>query len=362
MRLQKLSRTRLACVAFALLAVACVRGEDTPYTRAVSAGERAETAGRFRDAQSSYDRAIIVAERTVDREHAEKLAITMQAKAGDVQGAAKRLREVASAKPEKSTASHALFELARIEEKTGDPVAAHATYEEILHRFPNSALSRRALHHVLLDVEEEGGPQATLSYLDSVSERLSTTILAEPVAYQRALRLEALGQKNNARRAYLDVAARWPYPKGDLFDNALVHASAIAEEEGDYASAVADLERLLSTREVADLIGTYQRPEYTRALWHLAEIHRDRLHDDARARATFHRLYADFKSSPRRDDALFEEARLSEDPCPVLDTLVDHFPNSRYVACAVERCKDIERPQKSEARETCHYTLTRSHP
>ena len=111
------------------------------------------------------------------------------------------------------------------------------------------------------------------------------------------------------------------------------------------------------------MIGSYERPKYEPAAWKIAEIERDDKHDADAARAAFHRVYSDFTTSLKRDDALWEEskiARASGEQCSPLATLVGKFPDSRYVPCAIAACPDISRPSKSNAPKTCPAYLTKT--
>jgi Tetratricopeptide repeat len=97
----------------------------------------------------------------------------------------------------------------------------------------------------------------------------------------------------------------------------------------------------------------------------IAELYETKLNDRARARDTLHRLYADFKTSTLRDDALWREAELwqkdgdASTACSRLATLTSDFPDSRYVPCAIEKCPKLSRPTKSKAPATCRGYIER---
>jgi tetratricopeptide (TPR) repeat protein len=224
-------------------------------------------------------------------------------------------------------------------------------------------MARVALGRVLRE-DDAAGPQKALDHLEALAPRVAKTALEEDVAYARARRLADLGQKERARDAFLEVAGRWPYPKGAYFDDSLYRASELEEALGRRDAAIAELERLLSFRESSVTIGSYQRPRYVPAVLRIAKLYED-VGDRAKARATLHRLYQDFTTSTLRDDALWHEAELwskdgdSATACDRLSTLVSDFPDSRYVPCAIERCPSIKRPGKSKAPATCHPYLVR---
>ncbi|MEO8878263.1 MAG: hypothetical protein ABI461_21900, partial [Polyangiaceae bacterium] len=167
------------------------------------------------------------------------------------------------------------------------------------------------------------------------------------------------------RSNYLEIAARWPYPHGAYWDNSLFNASAIDEKNAHYQDAIAELEQMLHQRETASVLGSYERPMYLPAAWHIAEIYRDDLHDDAHAESAFHRVYADFTTSLKRDDALWEEAALyrkngeASTSCARLSTLASQFPDSRYVPCAHEICVDVTRALKSNAPRDCRAYISK---
>jgi hypothetical protein len=104
---------------------------------------------------------------------------------------------------------------------------------------------------------------------------------------------------------------------------------------------------------------------YVPAMLRIGALWRVRLHDRARARDAFHRLYRDFANSTARDEALWLEAALWRDDgdarsaCDRLALLVREFPDSRYVPCATQQCDGIARPDKSAAPKECHPYITR---
>jgi TolA-binding protein len=174
-----------------------------------------------------------------------------------------------------------------------------------------------------------------------------------------------LGQTAEARDAFVAVADRWRYPFGALWDDALWCASELDEKLGRYPEAIADLERMLKERETTTLMGSYIRPRMSPALLRIGALYAGRLHDHAKAREAFHRLYTDFTTSPLRPAALWREARLwaadgdASKACDRLATLVHDYPDGRYVPCATEQCKDVKRPEKSKAPTSCHPYLLR---
>ena len=89
---------------------------------------------------------------------------------------------------------------------------------------------------------------------------------------------------------------------------------------------------MLAERESSFMMGSYERPRYEPAMIRLCALARDALHDRAKARACFDRVYRELTTSELRDDALWEEARLAREDgdapasCAGLDRLVRELP------------------------------------
>jgi len=360
-RVEKLARGVALAIAFVLAGCAPDRG--AAYEKAIAEARRAINAGRFDVAAERFDEAARTAKVPRDGVYARYEAALARARAGDVARASRELRAIASEDPPNAYSAQAAFKAADLAYRS-DPAAGYAELEEVALRWPESGLAKVALLR-LLRHDDEHGAEKTLAHLDALQPRVAGTRLEQDVAYERAKRLAALGRVEAARDAFLDVADRWPYPKGAYFDDALYRASELEEQLGRHREAIDHLERMLSFREKAVTLGSYERPRYVPAVLRIAELYEKRLNDRANARATLHRLYTDFKTSTLRDDALWREAELWEKDgdkdkaCSRLATLTSDFPDSRYVPCAIERCPSIERPKKSKAPATCRAYLNR---
>jgi TolA-binding protein len=358
---------RAVLLAFAITAVAC--GQPTrgaTYASSFAAGERAQGAGRYEEAAALYDRAADGAKVPRDQQHARYLAARMLSRAGNARDAAVRLRRIADATPPTEDSAAAAYHLTELTIATGHEAEGMQQLEAFILRFPSSGIARHALLRLIRHDSDTAGKQAALDHLRRLQPKLDATELGETVAYQIALAIGDLGDAAASRDALLAVARRWPYPRGDFWDNALFRASEIDERLGRYPEAIAHLEAMLAERETSDMLGTYQRPLYTPALLRIGALYRDRLHDRARARQAFHRVYTDFTSSVMRDDALYEEATLFQEEgnapaaCERLRTLTHDFPDSRYVPCATTQCSSIERPAQSRAPKDCRDYIKRA--
>jgi TolA-binding protein len=336
---------------------------DAAWPQAFSEAERAQTAGRFAEAAERYDAAAKRAPNARERAHAEWLAGKMMASAGDVRGASARFEQIANAAPSGEHAPRALYDLGSLRIDNGNE-AGWNDLERVAVTWPKEGIANRALQRVCAH-KDQTDKRGTVAWLASIAPKVANTELEESVEYQQAVRLHALGDLDAAHAKFMSIVERFPYPHGRTWDDSLFHASEIDEAKHDYTEAIAHLEAMLKEREVASLMGSYQRPRFTPALLRIATLYRDRLHDNEHARKAFHRLYADFTTSTMRDDALWQEARLwkadgdASEACSRLSTLVSDFPDSRYVPCAIAQCTGVTRPGKSKAPKTCHPYLER---
>jgi tetratricopeptide (TPR) repeat protein len=284
----------------------------------------------------------------------------MYEKAGDLSSARDRYEALARSVPPAEDSGAAAYKEADMDIARGDPRLGWREMGAMLFRFPNDGLGKSALHRILRHEDETDGPLATLAFLRENASRLESTERAEEVAYEIASRLEELGKLEEARDDFVHMAARWRYPVGALWDDALYRAAVIDERLGRPKSALADLDALLSQQETSILSGSYTRPRYPQAAMFAARIWRDDLHDAATARQMFHAAYANFPSWGERDQALWSEAELwsaehrSDEECATLSALTRQFPDSRYVPCAALRCSNVKRAPASRAPTSCH--------
>ncbi len=351
----------MAVFSFALCA--CAPAHGALYETHRAAAGRAEGAGRFEEAARAYDAAQRAATRAQDRDQARWDAAEMVARAGDVAAAASRFEAIAS-DPASEHQAEAAYHLAMLRIDSGDPDRGWRDMEQVARRFPTHGVAHVAVRRLVRHADEQS-PRVGLDELRALQRDLGSTELAPLLAFLDAEHLETLGDDPDARKAYGVIADRWPYPFGAFFDDSLWHASLIDERFGLYQDAIDDLERLLRERETTSLVGSYERAKYVPAMLRVGELYRDRLHDRARARDAFHRLYVEFAHSTLRDRALWLEAALwredgdAQTACERLGTLVEKFPDSRYVPCAVEPCPMLRRPPASAAPRECHAYIAR---
>lgn len=349
---------RVLAASLALALAACAARAPSAYALAFAEAERALHAGRYSEAADRFEAAAADSTQSDrDRDHATFLAAEAHASAGDRAGARAILEKLATSKT--TYGAEAQFALATLLLDSGDP-AGWTALDVFARAHPSDghaivAIRRRARH------EDETSTEAALAYLDGLVAPTRGTELEEFVLYERALRLARLQRDEPALAAYLDLAARFPYP-GPHWDDALFHASELHERLGKYDDALADLRRMLVEREHSDSPGPYERPLFPSAAFRIAVLLRDRIGDKKAARAAFLAFANDFVNAQTRDDALWEAARLGEnddDRCSPLKELLSVRPDSRYVPCAITRCPSLQRPANSGAPKTCHAYLER---
>jgi tetratricopeptide (TPR) repeat protein len=341
----------------------CAPSRGSSYDKAYAEAARAESAGRLAEAADDYDRAAIVARRPRDRDQARWSAADALSHTGRLADAVTRLDTMAR----DATSEHqaeAAYRAALLRIEHGDVDRGWRDMAEVPRRFPSHGVTHVAIRQ-LVDHADAQGTQAGLAELEVLDHDLGKTEVAPLVAFLSAQHTESLGNDVAARDAYLRIADRWPYPHGAFFDDALWHASLLDEKLGRPRAAADDLERLVAERETTSFVGSYERAQYVPSMLRLGALYHDALHDDVKARATFHRLYTDFAHSTKRDDALWREAALwredgdTKTACERLSTLVHEFPDSRFVPCVASACPALVRPSKSGAPKDCREYIVR---
>lgn len=352
---------RALLAALLVVTAACAPNRGAAYEKSIAEARRAASAGRFDVAAERYAAASNEAKVPRDAVYARYSSALSSRRAGDVARASRELRAIAEASPPNAYSAEASFKLAEL---ASDPAEAYRQYEHVAVTFPESGVAEVAIVRIARH-DDEGGADNALAHLDAILPRVAGKHVEQTVAYERAKRLAELGRTEAARDAFVAIADKWPYPFGSYFDDSLYRASELDEKLGKLPDAIEDLERLLRTRETSSFMGSYERPKYVPAILRIAALYETKLNDRPRAREALHRLYADFTTSPLRDDALWREADLwrqdgdQATACKRLSTLTKEFPHSRYVPCAALRCPGIERPAQSKAPKTCRTYIER---
>lgn len=334
----------------ALVAIACAPSRPAAYTSRSDAAQKAYASGRYREAASEWLAAAKAADERRLRVEAEFRAAASFERAGDTARARALYEKLASEPSERS--ERAAFAVAFLDLGHGDRARGLQLLDQALAKSPNSGVAGGALERRLAFAREQGGSEAVLKYLDELEPRTRNTELAEHVAYARARELDAMGATLEARDAYLATAARFPYPHGSYWDDALYRAARCELALGRPRQAIAHLERLLADREQAHLQGSYERTRYAEARWLIAETYRDKLGELDRARREFRRLWDEHPTSLLADDALWNEALTAArsagpaEACAPLRVLVSERPDSRYAPCADRLCPGLRTPTR----------------
>ena len=344
-----------------LLSVACAPTLPRGFTEERSAAERAYAAGRYDEAAEHWAKAEAAAQRRRDQTEARYRRASALRRAGRHEDARRLLDELERTRPRSSRAARAAFDRADIEIEVGNAERGWRELEAAIRKYPRSGPALTALTRLARQREERAGAEAALSLLADVARTGGGAELREQAHYQRARLLERLGRDHEALTAYLDSAARFPYPEGALWDDSLHAASLLEEKLGRPDRAIAHLERMLREKEPSSLKqGSYERPRYAAARYRVAELYRDRIGDKPRAVREFRRVWDEHPTSLLKDDALWQAARLEHDrgeagaACKLMKVLVSEAPDSRFAACASALCPSV-RPAQGE----CHAYVLR---
>jgi tetratricopeptide (TPR) repeat protein len=349
-------RTLRAAFALALALGACSPTLDDAYMASFAAGERAMHAGRCDEAARAYSDAVGRAARVKDRDEALYLEAGAYHRCRKYTEEEATFRKLVAASPNGPRTSRVRFEIANVEIEHGDAERGYTELAEAMRLHPEHGNAHAALEALLRREQDKGGDAGALAWLRSIAPTYAKTELDQSIAYEIARTLERLGNKAEAREAFVATARAHPYPFGSLTDDALMHASELDVELGHPDRAIEDLRMLLSPREGSGTVGSYQRPLFSKAQLRIAEIYRDELKDHASARREFEKLYSDFPTSILRDDALWSAARLAhadgdeKAACRLVTTLIEKLPESRYASCGGALCSAAPAPQAAKGR------------
>jgi TolA-binding protein len=330
-----------------LLLTSCGSPPPAAYVQETEQAQAARRKGEHAAAAAHYERAATLAKQPRDAEEARYRAADSYARAGDTARAEALYQKLAAQGPDAERSARADFALADLLSKTGRESEGQQRLTLAIRRSPNSGLAREALSKHVDYLRTQGGSESVLAYLTTESLALSATELGESLAYQRARELDLQGRSAEARDAYLSCAARFPYPSGAYWDDALFRAAEKELALGAPERAIELLRQMLGKQESAFMTGSYQRGRYAEAQLKLGEVFRDVLHDPARARRELRKVWDNHPTSRLVDDALFQEALLARSAgdaagtCAPLSIIAHKLPDSRYAACAHLLCASL---------------------
>lgn len=348
---------RRASVASLLLACACSKPLPPAFVSAEDEATRAYSAHDYAGAADAWRRAATLAPNERERDEAvyrRAAALERAGRRAEAEALYRQLELGHGERAERAAYSRAQSVLARGERELGMRLL-----EAALLRFPNSGLAQAATHRVLEHAARGAGDSAELAKLESLLANVRGSELEESLLFLRARWFEEHGQSERAADELGSLVRRFPYPQGKFWDEALIARARLAEARGDYRAALAELEALLAERETARSMGSYERPNFAIARFHIAELYRDRLGQPERARAEFRRVWSDHPTSRLRDDALFEEALTAlrsnepEAACEPARILSQAEPESRFSACVGLLCPTLtsQRPCRDYLRK-----------
>jgi hypothetical protein len=236
------------------------------------------------------------------------------------------------------------MEAARMRLERGDVERGEADVVALVQRFPTTGPARRGIALVLLERDERDptGAQA-LAWLDGLMPRVSAPELVSALHYERARRLERLDRFDDAAAAYASMLAV-PFPSNVHWDDGGLAYARMLLAQGRARDALAVADRVLAVREgVAMLPGSYERPRFGELAMLRGRILAENLHDPRAAADAYHAVYATFRGSLLRDDALEAEAEAREaagqrgEACSAWETLAREFPCTRRGREGTER-------------------------
>ncbi len=352
----------LVALASAALAIGC-GGSSDEFKNGLAAGERAKSSGRYDEAAAAYGEAATKAKRERDQDEARYRQASALQEAGRVPEALAAYEALAAKGGERS--ARAAFDEGFLQIDRGDAAKGWAQIEAAIWAHSNSGAARRGLQKWLAHLDEQK-PGAGLAWLQQNQAKLLKTELGEDTLYRTAKAIEAMGDKTEAREAYIRCALAYPYPQGSLADDSYWNASLLDEQLGHPEEAIKDLRRMVERRESSTLgQGSYERPRYSEAQFRVAELYRDQLKDPAQARREFRKLYDGFPHANKRAEALWNEGLLahkagdSAATCEVAELLTKNLSESRYAACVAALCPSAKPPEKATAcRDYVRATIT----
>lgn len=339
-----------------LLAACASSGGGAAPRRA--AAERAYAAGRYAEAAAEWDRVAARADTPRDRGEARYRAATSRLRSGQHGQAREEFLRISVGDGDPHLRARAALDAARL----AAPEEAEAELSALVRRHPESSAAGAAARALAATPRPGEPPAARARALVALAGQIPGTAADERLRYEAGRLLEESAALAAAREAFEDVARRFPYPRGLLWDDALFRAAEAARALGDARGALHLIARLLAARESALAQGSYERTTFARAALRRAEILRDLMGDARAARQAFREVWARYPTSRARDDAAWEAARLGVSlgdvvgACEDLGRLLRERPDSRFAGCVAVLCPTRQAPPGAE----CHAYLTRT--
>jgi tetratricopeptide (TPR) repeat protein len=312
----KLSPTLVRALALTLLLSACYaptlskpRGQD--HLDALAEAESHEHHGRLSAAAEAYLKAAESSERRVDRDEALYRQSRVLARVGDYPQAIAICDQLAEATPIARRTLRARLDAARYREQIGEVEVADQALRRLVIEHPESGPARGALRLLVRrHVDGVEDKQQALAWVRELYEEAKGGMMGEVLLSAEAEVLLQLGRKDEAKAVLERQVARYPYPQGRRWDDALWQLADLALEQEDPKQAIAYLRQMIAVHEESIILGSYTRPLFSKAALRIARIYRDQLRDTDAAIDAYQETRSEFPRSTVRDDALAEEAEL----------------------------------------------------
>ena len=226
------------------------------------------------------------------------------------------------------------------------PREAQALCREIISTWPGEVAAEDALKLFVEIGLDQGDPQLVPALLQFAEAQRAYDGVASFALYHAA-RFQERRQDPAALAAYDAIWQR--YPRGPLFDDALMSAARLLREQHRSQEAAERLERLEATFTKALLVGHYNKLLLDEGAILLGEIYLHDLKQPERALATLERFLRRQRTSLLCDDALLLMAEAAllrhsvpnpEDrsqACTYLGRLQQQYPDGNRVRRAAER-------------------------
>ena len=226
----RVRRGATTAVVLALAAACGAPDRGAVYVRDFDAAEKAETtpgASRTRRASTTRPRPARRS-RATPRTLATSRRARSRGRATPPTRAVK-LHAIAAANPPLEDSAEAAYAIAELRLARGDEAGWPALYD-VATRFPSSGVARRALVRAVKHDDDAIGARATPREARGArAAPRSAPSSPRPRGTRSRSTSTALGDVTAARDALLALAARFPYPRGAYWDDALWRASEIDE-------------------------------------------------------------------------------------------------------------------------------------
>lgn len=319
---------------------------SAPVTdRDLLTAERAEATGDIDGALDGYQRFIDRCA-TIDRERMsasvqQQCALGYLARAellehsGQREAALAAYLDAPAALPwDRASAAAGVYRAGRLHLQMGAATEGYRLLWQTITEYPDQGYARDALMTVLRDGRRRN-PTQLYQVLGELLQPLADSRLADNLLYAMADLAELEFEDIESALAHHDKLTL-DYPESTMRDDSLWHAARLARKLGDGPGAAARLRKLVATREVSILAGSYFSVWLDNGQLELGRVLRDDVGDYRAALRALRQLRADYPDSILIDDAQWEIALTYEamnEPtraCASVRTLCRTWPDSKY--------------------------------